>query len=61
MKTQTTKTYHIYFKNQVIFKNLDEDEFKIIWGRIYRSYHMDDIKYLEVTDKPDDLNLESSY
>ena len=54
-------TYHIYFKDQCIFKNLNKDEFDLIWGRIYRSYHTDDITYARVKDTPKDLiTIESS-
>ena len=44
-----TKNYHIYFNGQCLFKNLNEDEFDIIWGRLYHSY-WDDITYEEVSD-----------
>ena len=30
------KTYHIYLKDRCLFKNLDDEEFEVIWGRIYR-------------------------
>jgi hypothetical protein len=58
---QTTTTYHIYFKGQVIFKNLDQDEFDTIWKRIYRSYHTDDISYCSIQDNPIDQLEEASY
>ena len=55
-------TYHIYFKDQCIFKNLNTEEFDLIWGRIYRSYHTDDITYCRIKDTPKDLiTIESSY
>ena len=41
----TKRTYHIYFENKCIFKNLDEDEFDLIWNRIYKSYFQDDLTY----------------
>ena len=40
-----TKTYHIYFKDQCLFKDLNESEFDLIWSRIYRSYFTEDITY----------------
>ncbi len=46
-----TKTYHVYFKEECIFKNLDKSEFNVIWGRIYKSYHKGDITYSVVTDQ----------
>ena len=42
-------TFHIYLKDRCLFKNLNEDEFDIIWGRLYHSY-WDDITYEEVSD-----------
>ena len=40
-----TKTYHIYFRQECLFKDLNESEFDIIWSRIYRSYFTEDITY----------------
>tara|TARA_B000000557_G_C20560998_1_gene353095 strand:- start:274 stop:447 length:174 start_codon:yes stop_codon:yes gene_type:complete len=54
------KTYHIYFENKCIFKNLDEEEFQLIWGRIYKSYYMDDISY-EYVEEVVDNTVEHSY
>ena len=54
------KTYHIYLKDRCLFKNLDDEEFEVIWGRIYRSY-WDDITSSVVVDKPDPHDLEPSY
>ena len=28
------KSYHIYFEDKCLFKNLDQEEFDVIWGRI---------------------------
>ncbi len=30
--------YHIYFKGEILFKNLSEDEFEFVWGKLYTSY-----------------------
>ncbi len=38
-------TYHIYLRGECLFKDLDEYEFKIIWGRIYESYFRDELTY----------------
>ena len=43
VKNQGLKSYHIYFEDKCLFKNLDQDEFDLIWGRIYRSYHTDSL------------------
>ena len=53
-------TYHIYLKDRCLFKNLDEDEFRVIWGRLYHSY-WDDITFSVVKDTEDQLDLEHSY
>ena len=31
-------TYHIYFKGEILFKNLSKDEFEFVWGKLYTSY-----------------------
>ena len=31
-------SYHIYFKGEILFKNLSEDEFEFVWGKLYTSY-----------------------
>ena len=54
------KTYHIYFENKCIFKNLDEEEFELIWGRIYKSYYLDDLSY-EYVEEIVDNTVEHSY
>jgi hypothetical protein len=44
-KLKQLKTYHIYYDDKCLFKDLDEEEFDIIWGRIYKSYHTDSLSY----------------
>ena len=59
-----SSTYHIYLRGEVLFKDLDEYEFKIIWGRIYQSYYMNEISYEEIVyDDNDtkDLLQDASY
>ena len=53
-------TYHIYLEDRCLFKDLNEDEFKVIWGRLYHSY-WDDITFSRVNESKDQLNLEPSY
>ena len=55
------KTYHIYFDEQCLFKNLNENEFQIIWSRIYHSYYGERIAYEEITEVPTDKLYEHSY
>ena len=40
-----TATYHIYLEDRCIFKNLNEEEFDLIWDKIYRSYWKEDLTY----------------
>lgn len=57
-------TYHIYLRDECLFKDLDEYEFKIIWGRIYQSYYKDEISYEQIVyDDNDtkDLLQDASY
>ena len=53
-----TKTYHIYFKQECLFKDLNEEEFNLIWSRIYRSYFTEDITYTSI--KTDNTTVFSS-
>ena len=55
-----TNTYHIYLKDRCLFKDLNDDEFNIIWGRLYHSY-WDYITFSRVKESTDQLNLEPSY
>ena len=56
------KTYHIYLEDhKCLFKNLNEEEFKIIWNKLYTSYWMDEITYEEITEVPTDKEFEHSY
>ena len=49
------KTYHIYLDDhKCLFKNLNEEEFNIIWNKLYTSYWKDEITYEEITETPKD-------
>ena len=39
------KSYHIYFEDKCLFKNLTEEEFDLIWAKMYRSQHTDSVSY----------------
>tara|TARA_B100000965_G_scaffold278076_1_gene235888 strand:+ start:168 stop:347 length:180 start_codon:yes stop_codon:yes gene_type:complete len=58
-----SSTYHIYLRGEVLFKDLDDYEFKIIWDRIYKSYYKDEIEYEEIvyTEDQKDLLQDASY
>jgi len=38
-------TFHIYLRGEVLFKDLDQAEFDLIWGRLYHSYYCDELSY----------------
>ena len=54
-------TYHIYLKDECLFKDLNEWEFNIIWRRIYKSYFTKDLSYSEITENPSEKYIEASY
>ena len=56
-----TKTYHIYLEEKCLFKNLNQEEFDIIWNKLYTSYWRDEITYEEVSENPTSVFEESSY
>ena len=53
-----SKTYHVYLNDKCLFKNLDEEEFKVVWGRLYHSY-WDGLTYAEIAEE--NYELEPSY
>ena len=53
-------TYHIYLRGECLFKDLDDYEFKLIWGRIYQSYFKDELTY-EVIEWSSDILTDASY
>ena len=44
------KNYHIYLNDKCLFKNLNQEEFDVIWGRIYHSYFKEELTYVECID-----------
>ena len=61
VKPMMTKTYHVYLDDRCLFKNLDEEEFKIVWGRLYHSY-WDGLTYAEMAEEDrTDALAEHSY
>ena len=54
------KSYHVYLNDRCLFKNLNEGEFEVIWGRLYHSY-WDGLTYSEVVETPTKQYEESSY
>jgi hypothetical protein len=56
-----SNTYHIYLRNEVLFKDLDEREFEVIWGRLFHSYYRDELTYTEISQKPNEKYIEASY
>ena len=54
-------TFHIYLNDRCLFKDLNEKEFDVIWGRLYRSYYKEEITYTEVTDITNEQYIDASY
>ena len=40
-------SYHIYWKDKILLKDLDEEEFRNIWGKMHWVYH-NELNYIEV-------------
>jgi hypothetical protein len=59
MTSTTSVTFHIYLNDKCLFKNLNQEEFDIIWGRIYHSYFKEELTYTECVG--DVCTEESSY
>ena len=58
----TKKSYHIYLNDRCLFKNLNEEEFDLIWNKLYTSYWREEITYTEVHEGVEDSTIyESSY
>ena len=57
----TKSSFHIYLRDECLFKDLDQKEFNVIWGRIYKSYFKEDITYSEIMENPTKVYEESSY
>ena len=56
------KSYHIYLNDRCLFKNLKEEEFDLIWNKLYTSYWREEITYTEVHEGVEDSTIyESSY
>ena len=60
-------SYHIYFKGEILFKNLSKDEFEFVQGKLYTSYINalnKDLTYELISENniiEQALNLEPSY
>ena len=60
-------SYHIYFKEEILFKNLSKDEFEFVWAKLYTSYINalnKDLTYELISEnnlKEPTFNLEHSY
>ncbi|BCV08419.1 MAG: hypothetical protein CM15mL5_1940 [uncultured marine virus] len=51
MTKTRTRNYHIYLNEKCLFKNLNEEEFNIIWSKLYTSYWDDELTYTEITNE----------
>ena len=63
LSRKMNKSYHIYLNDKCLFKNLNEEEFNMIWNKLYTSYWKEEITYTEVQEMSmeDSTILESSY
>ena len=59
MNQTQTRSYQIYLNEKCLFKNLSEEEFDIIWNKLYTSYWREEISYSEITNE-NELNVEES-
>ena len=55
------KFYHIYLEDKCLFKNVNEEEFNIIWNKLYTYYLKEELTYTEVSENPTLAVEESSY
>ena len=60
LQNTKTNTYHIYLRGECLFKDLDDYEFDLIWGRIYQSYFKEELTY-EVVEWSSDIITDASY
>ena len=61
LSKKMSKTYHVYLNNQVLFKDLSDWEFEVIWGRLYHSYYKEELTYTEISQKPNEKYIKASY
>ena len=60
-------SYHIYFKGQILFKNLSKDDFEFVWDKLYTSYInalKEELTYERISEKDikeTSYNLEPSF
>ena len=60
-------SYHIYFKGEILFKNLTKDDFEFVWEKLYTSYINainQELTYELISEKmvnESAMNLEPSY
>ena len=60
-------SYHIYFKGELLFKNLSKDDFEFVWDKLYTSYInalKEELTYERISEKDikePSYNLEPSF
>ncbi len=60
-------SYHIYFKGELLFKNLIKDDFEFVWDKLYTSYInalKEELTYERISEKDpkeQSYNLEPSF
>ncbi len=59
--------YHIYFKGEILFKNLSKEDFEFVWEKLYTTYINalnEELTYEIISEKKlknSTVNLEPSY
>ena len=60
-------SYHIYFREELLFKNLSKDDFEFVWDKLYTSYInalKEELTYERISEKnikEPSYNLEPSF
>ena len=49
------KNFHIYLNDKCLFKNLNQEEFDVIWGRIYHSYFKEECLFKNLNQEEFDV------
>ncbi len=54
------KFYHIYYKNRLLFKSINEEQFNLIWELLNTDYNSE-LNYSEIIETPSEQLCEHSY
>jgi|TARA_B100000035_G_scaffold51261_1_gene39807 hypothetical protein len=48
MSTKELAIYHVYLRGDVLFKCLEEEDFKVIWDKIHHEFFKEELSYERV-------------